>query len=40
VGDYKNPPALNAGLVVTLLFSLFASYTAALGFLKTIQDAG
>jgi len=31
VGDYRNPFLLNAGLVVTFIFSLFMSYSAVVG---------
>ena len=38
VGSYKNPFILNLGLGVTLLFSLFVSYSAVIGLLNFIKS--
>ena len=38
VGDYKNPVALNLGLIVTLCFALLVSYSGALGLFDNIRD--
>jgi len=38
VGDYKNPVALNVGLVVTLIFALLVSYSGALGLADGIGE--
>ena len=37
VGDYKNPKALNAGLLFTLAFALLVSYSAFLGLWSSLQ---
>jgi Mn2+/Fe2+ NRAMP family transporter len=38
VGDYRNPPALNLALAVTLLFSLLVSYSGALGLIDGVRE--
>ena len=38
VGSYKNPRALNVGLIVTLAFVLFVSYSGALGLIDNIRE--
>jgi Mn2+/Fe2+ NRAMP family transporter len=38
VGNYNNPMALNIGLIVTLAFALFVSYSGALGLYDNIRD--
>jgi len=38
IGDYRNPMALNVGLVITLLFALLVSYSGALGLAQGIRD--
>lgn len=38
VGDYKNPMALNLGLIVTLAFALLVSYSGALGLFDSIRN--
>ena len=38
VGSYKNPTALNVGLIITLAFALLVSYSGALGLIDSIRD--
>jgi Mn2+/Fe2+ NRAMP family transporter len=38
VGDYRNPIALNVGLIVTLLFALLVSYSGALGLADGVRE--
>lgn len=38
VGDYRAPASLNAGLVVSLVFSLLVSYSGALGLAQNLRD--
>lgn len=38
VGDYRNSPALNLALAVTLLFSLLVSYSGALGLIDGVRE--
>ena len=40
VGNYRNPFLLNAGLVVTFIFSLFMSYSAVLGLIDFLRNYG
>jgi Mn2+/Fe2+ NRAMP family transporter len=37
--DYKNPLALNVGLLLTLAFALLVSYSAVVGLLDSVRDA-
>jgi hypothetical protein len=38
VGGYRNPKALNLGLLMTLAFALLISYSGALGLLDNIRE--
>ena len=38
VGSYKNPTALNIGLIITLAFALLVSYSGALGLVDNIRE--
>jgi Mn2+/Fe2+ NRAMP family transporter len=38
VGSYKNPTGLNVGLIITLAFALFVSYSGALGLNDNIRE--
>lgn len=38
VGDYRNPTALNVGLMITLLFALLVSYSGALGLAEGVRE--
>jgi Mn2+/Fe2+ NRAMP family transporter len=38
VGNYKNPTALNVGLIITLAFALLVSYSGALGLIDNIRE--
>jgi Mn2+/Fe2+ NRAMP family transporter len=38
VGDYRNPMALNIGLIITLLFALLVSYSGAVGLAQGVRD--
>jgi Mn2+/Fe2+ NRAMP family transporter len=38
VGDYRNPVALNAGLLLTLAFALLISYSGALGLVENLRS--
>ena len=38
VGTYRNPLLLNIGLIVTLIFSLFISYSAVLGLMDFLKN--
>jgi manganese transport protein len=38
VGDYRNPMALNVGLIITLLFALLVSYSGALGLAEGVNE--
>jgi Mn2+/Fe2+ NRAMP family transporter len=38
VGDYRNPMALNVGLIITLVFALLVSYSGGLGLADGIRE--
>jgi len=38
VGDYRNPRALNVGLLITLAFALLISYSGTLGLLDNLRE--
>jgi manganese transport protein len=38
VGDYRNPMALNVGLIITLLFALLVSYSGAVGLAQGVRE--
>jgi manganese transport protein len=38
VGDYRNPMALNIGLIITLVFALVVSYSGALGLVEGVNE--